>query len=76
MSRQTYQLLDKKGIMLGNADSWRELRLTCHFTVQMAVTLGVPETAHALLICFCNMDGVLSMWKEFGGDGDMGFIPM
>lgn len=63
--------------MLGNADSWRELRLTSHYTVQMSVILGVPtETAHVLLICFCNMNGVLCLWKKFGVDGDLGFVPM
>lgn len=46
----------------------------------MSAVSGVPtetnqEVAHPTPIPFCNLDGMLCMWREFGMDEDLTFLP-
>lgn len=46
----------------------------------MSAVSGVPreinqEAAHVLLISFCNLEGKLCTWREFGVDGHLTFVP-
>lgn len=45
----------------------------------MSEVSGVPgeinQAAAHVLISFCNLKGILCMWREFGVDGDLAFVP-